>query len=134
MKSAVEAIQAVNEGSTVDRSSSISQLSLSGETSIPFPDEASLRSPSTLAHMDKQMQAIQVIVRLSQPFSALLLTWIPHLGRVAACRFATESLITVQVGETTPGISKKLNSVRMLRAVTVCCPVRFLGLLFQCLC
>ena len=49
------------------------------------------------------MRGLQVIARLRQPFGALLLT--PNLSDVAAYRrVATESLITVRVGEVTPMI------------------------------
>ena len=42
-------------------------------TTFP-PDTASLRPPSLLSHTDKQMQALQALARLRQPFGALLLT------------------------------------------------------------
>ena len=77
-------------------------------------DEASLRPPSSLSQTDKEMLAIRVIARLTQPFGALLLT--PNLGNVAAYRrVATESLITVQVENITPAVLNKLvDSVRVL--------------------
>ena len=80
-----------------------------------FPrDVASLRPPSSLSQTDKQMRALQVVVRLREPFGALLLT--PDLSNVAAYRrVAAESLITVQVEEITPAILNKLvDSVRTL--------------------
>ena len=80
----------------------------------PPSDAESLRPPSSLSQMDKQMRALQVIARLRQPFGALLLA--PNLGNVAAFRrVAAESLITVQVEDITPAMLNKLvNSVRIL--------------------
>ncbi|KAF8548910.1 hypothetical protein OG21DRAFT_1500722 [Imleria badia] len=77
-------------------------------------DVASLRPPSTVAESEKQLRALLAIVRLRQPFGALLLT--PNPGNVAAYRrVASESLITVQVEEITPTILNKLvDSVRVL--------------------
>ncbi|KAF8555612.1 hypothetical protein OG21DRAFT_1483751 [Imleria badia] len=74
----------------------------------------SLRPPSSISPMDKQMLALRVIARLRQPFGALLLT--PSLGNVAAYRrVASESLITVQVEEITPTIFDKLiDGIRVL--------------------
>ena len=67
----------------------------------------SLRPPSTVAPMDKEMCAFRAIARLRQPFGALLLT--SSAGSVAAYkRVAPESLITVQVEEITPAILEKL--------------------------
>ena len=80
-----------------------------------FPEDVpSLRPPTDPSPTEVQMRALQVIARLRQPFGALLLA--PHLGNVAAYRrVATESLITVQVGEITPTMLDKLvNSVRTL--------------------
>ena len=80
-----------------------------------FPEDVpSLRPPTDPSPTEVQMRALQVIARLRQPFGALLLA--PHLGNVAAYRrVATESLITVQVGEITPMMLDKLvNSVRTL--------------------
>ena len=81
--------------------------SLGGRTTT-FPQyAASLRPPSSLSPTERQIQALQVIARLRQPFGALLLT--PDLGNVAAYRrVAAESLITVQVEEITPTILNKL--------------------------
>ena len=86
-----------------------------GNRTTTFPREAaSLLPPSLLSRTDKQMRALQVIVRLMQPFGALLLT--PNLGNVAAYRrVAAEGLITVQVEEITPMILYNLaDTVRIL--------------------
>ena len=67
----------------------------------------SLRPPSTVAPMDKEMRAFRAIARLRQLFGALLLT--SSTGSVGAYkRVAPESLITVQVEEITPAILEKL--------------------------
>ena len=136
--SVAETISSIPEENTDDRSSLIGELPLfpgpSGIASAApqtraarlvarlgrsvggrtIRDAASLRPPSSLSQMDKQMRALQVIARLRQPFGALLLT--PNLGNVAAYRrVAAESLITVQVEEITPTILNKLiDSVRTL--------------------
>ncbi|KAG6375851.1 hypothetical protein JVT61DRAFT_2710 [Boletus reticuloceps] len=69
-------------------------------------DGASLRPPSSLSQTDKQTRALRMLARLSQPFSALLLT---PSGNVAAYRrVATERAITVQVEEITPAVLNKL--------------------------
>ena len=77
-------------------------------------DAISLRPPSSLSQVDKEMRAFRVIARLRQPFGALLLT--PNLGNVAAySRVAAESPITVQVEDITPAVLNKLvDSVRVL--------------------
>jgi hypothetical protein len=73
----------------------------------PYSDVVSLRPPSTISPMDKEMRALRLIARLRRPFGALLLT--PNLGNVAAySRVAAESLITVQVEDITPAILNKL--------------------------
>ena len=75
--------------------------------SSSLTDASSLRPPSLVSQTDKQTQALQVLVRLRQPFGALLLA--PHLSHVAAYRrVATESLIKVQVEEITPAVLNKL--------------------------
>ncbi|KAF8124320.1 hypothetical protein EV363DRAFT_710056 [Boletus edulis] len=73
-------------------------------------DFVSLGPPSS----DKQLRALRVLVRLTQPFGALLLT--PNPGHVAAHRrVAADSLVTVQVEKITPTVLNKLvNSVRIL--------------------
>ncbi|KAF8437535.1 hypothetical protein L210DRAFT_3545959 [Boletus edulis BED1] len=69
-------------------------------------DGASLRPPSSLSQTDKQTRALRMLARLSQPFSALLLT---PSGNVAAYkRVATERAITVQVEGITPAVLNKL--------------------------
>ncbi|KAF8126554.1 hypothetical protein EV363DRAFT_1347847 [Boletus edulis] len=69
-------------------------------------DGASLRPPSSVSETDKQTRAFRMLARLSQPFSALLLT---PSGNVAAYRrVATERAITVQVEEITPAVLNKL--------------------------
>ncbi|KAF8119884.1 hypothetical protein EV363DRAFT_1440067 [Boletus edulis] len=69
-------------------------------------DGASLRPPSSLSQTDNQTRALRMLARLSQPFSALLLT---PSGNVAAYRrVATERAITVQVEEITPAMLNKL--------------------------
>ncbi|KAG6375822.1 hypothetical protein JVT61DRAFT_2679 [Boletus reticuloceps] len=69
-------------------------------------DDVSLRPPSSLSQTDKQMRALRMLARLSQPFGALLLT---PSGNVAAYRrVATERAITVQVEEITPAVLNKL--------------------------
>ncbi|KAG6374179.1 hypothetical protein JVT61DRAFT_4832 [Boletus reticuloceps] len=77
-------------------------------------DFVSLGPPSSISQSDKQLRALRVLVRLTQPFGALLLT--PNPGHVAAHRrVAAESLVTVQVEKITPMILNKLvNSVRIL--------------------
>ena len=132
--SVAEPIFAIPEDNIDDRSSAIGELPLfprpSGIVSATsqtraarlaahlftptvFRDTASLRPPSSLSQTDKQMQALQVITRLGQPFGALLT---PNLGNVAAYRrVAAESMITVQVEDITPTILNKLvDSVRVL--------------------
>jgi hypothetical protein len=88
--------------------------SFSGRPATRPQDEASLHPPSSLSQTDKEMLALQVIVRLTRPFGALLLT--PDLGGVAAYRrVAAERLITVQVEDITPAVLNKLvESVRVL--------------------
>ena len=78
------------------------------------PDAALLRPPSTLSRVEKQMRVLQFIARLRQPFGALLLA--PTRRNIDEYRrIATESLITVQMEEMTPGIWDKLiDSVRTL--------------------
>ena len=80
----------------------------------PRNHQSSLRPPPSLSPMVKRLQALRVIVRLIQPFGALLLT--PSLGNVAAYRrVAADSLITVQVGQITPEMLGNLvDSVRVL--------------------
>ena len=63
---------------------------------------------------EKQIQALQLIVRIGQPFGALLLTPIRVNGHEYR-RVAASSLITVQVQEATPGvINDLLERVRVL--------------------
>ncbi|KAF8129217.1 hypothetical protein EV363DRAFT_1169374 [Boletus edulis] len=69
-------------------------------------DGASLRPPSSLSQTDKQTLALRMLARLSQPFSALLLT--PSSNVAAYKRVATERAITVQVEEITPAMLNKL--------------------------
>ncbi|KAF8129224.1 hypothetical protein EV363DRAFT_1338119 [Boletus edulis] len=69
-------------------------------------DGASLRPPSSLSQIDKQTLALRMLARLSQPFSALLLT--PSSNVAAYKRVATERAITVQVEEITPAVLNKL--------------------------
>ncbi|KAG6375783.1 hypothetical protein JVT61DRAFT_2633 [Boletus reticuloceps] len=69
-------------------------------------DGASLRPPSSLSQTDKQTRALCMLARLSQPFSALLLT--PSSNVAAYRRVATEKAITVQVEEITPAVLNKL--------------------------
>ncbi|KAF8555908.1 hypothetical protein OG21DRAFT_783260 [Imleria badia] len=95
---------------------SVSHLGQSFHRPLPAPpqysDVASLRPPSTISPMDKEMRALRLIARLRQPFGALLLT--PNLGN-AYSRVAAESLITVQVEGITPTILNKLvDSVHIL--------------------
>ncbi|KAF8119879.1 hypothetical protein EV363DRAFT_1378598 [Boletus edulis] len=69
-------------------------------------DGASLRPPSSLSQTDNKTRALRMLARLSQPFSALLLT---PSGNVAAYRrVATERAITVQVEGITPAMLNKL--------------------------
>ncbi|KAN0084390.1 hypothetical protein V8E55_007894 [Tylopilus felleus] len=124
---------------TEDHSSSIGELpSLTGPSNTPdaapekrtsrfasrfaFPfggwtaarpkDAGSLRPPSSVSPEDKLIRALQMIVRLRQPFGALLLAENP--GKVAAYRrVATETLIMVQVEETAE-LNKLISSVRIL--------------------
>jgi hypothetical protein len=132
--------ETIREEDTDDRSSSIGELPLfpgpsditsaapqtraarliarlgrfGGRTTVFSPVAASLRPPSSVSQMDKQIRGLQVIARLRQPFGALLLT--PHRSNVAAYRrVAADSLITVQLEEITPAILNKLvDSVRTL--------------------
>ncbi|KAF8129259.1 hypothetical protein EV363DRAFT_1220403 [Boletus edulis] len=69
-------------------------------------DGASLRPPSSLSQTDKQTRALRMLARLSQPFSALLLT--PSSNVAAYRRVATERAITVRVEEITPAMLNKL--------------------------
>ena len=72
-----------------------------------FRDVASLQPPSSISQVDRQMQAHHVIARLRQPFGALLFT--PTRQNFKEYRrVASESMITVQVGEITPEILRKL--------------------------
>ena len=85
-----------------------------GQTTTTPSYAASLRPPSSLSYVDKQMQALRLLARLRQPFGALLFT--PTRQNIAEYRrVASESLITVQVEEITPTILNKLvDSVRIL--------------------
>ena len=72
---------------------------------LPFSarprDAASLVSPSPVSPTDRRTQALQLLVRLRQPFGALLFT--PTRQNIEEYRrVAAESLITVQVREDTP--------------------------------
>ena len=81
-----------------------------GQSATSPTDMTPFRPPSLVLQTDKQTRALQVLVRLRQPFGALLLT--PHSGYMldgyTMKRVAAESLITVQVEEITPATLNKL--------------------------
>ncbi|KAN0087988.1 hypothetical protein V8E55_006609 [Tylopilus felleus] len=93
---------------------SIAALPLGGRTSTRPKGGASLRPPSSLSEEDQRMRALRVIARLQLPFGALLLA--QNLGKDATYRrVAAETLITVQVEETTLPVLKELvDSVHVL--------------------
>ena len=87
------------------------------ERSATPPKEApSPPPPSPVPLIHKEMRALCVIARLSQPFGALLLT--PNPGGIAYRRVSAETLITVKLEEITPAVLKKLvSSVRVLEVL-----------------
>ena len=103
-----------NFDSTMIQSWPAPQINRAQRTSLATVYSSSLRPPSTILQIEKETQALQVIVRLRQPFGALLLA--PNPGNVSAYRrVAAESLITVQVQEVMPTVLNKLvDSVRIL--------------------
>ena len=70
-------------------------------------DRGSLLSPSSLSSAEKRTLVLQHMVRLRQPFGALLFTP-THQHRELYRRVTPESLITVQVEELTPAVLNKL--------------------------
>ena len=89
-------------------------IQITGRLNISAREAASLRPPSSLSPMEKQMRVLRFAARLRQPFGALLFT--PTRQHIEEYRrVASGSLITVQVEEVTPLILDKLiNGVRML--------------------
>ncbi|KAN0087899.1 hypothetical protein V8E55_006520 [Tylopilus felleus] len=73
--------------------------------------------PTPVPLTNKEMRALRVFVRLSQPFGALLLT--PNPGEFGAYRrVAAEALITVKLEEITPTVLNELvSSVRVLEVL-----------------
>ena len=74
-------------------------------------------SPAHIPLTDTEMRALHVVVRLSQPFGALLLAGNPN-GVATYRRVAADTLITVKLEEITPAVLKKLiSSVRVLEVL-----------------
>ena len=73
--------------------------------------------PTHVPLTNKEMRALRVVVRLSQPFCALLLAENP--GEVATYRrVAAETLIMVKLEEITPAVLNTLeSSVRVLEVL-----------------
>ena len=89
-------------------------LPFTGRSATPPKEAPSPPPPVSLTN--KEMRALRVVARLSQPFGALLLARTP--AEIAYRRVAAETLITVKLEEITPAVLKKLvSSVRVLEVL-----------------
>ena len=91
-------------------------LPFTGRGATRDKDVPSLPSSAPIPLTNKEMRALRVVARLSEPFGALLLAENP--GGIAYRRVAAETLITVKLKEITPEVLNTLvSSVRVLEVL-----------------
>ena len=92
-------------------------LPFTGRGATRHKEVPSLPSPAPIPLTNKEMRALRVVARLSQPFGALLLAENPG-GIATYQRVAAETLITVKLEEMTPEVLNTLiSSVHVLEVL-----------------